>query len=125
MKAILVGPDPGLGDALESAGVSLARIDGLGTGSALDEAGVEGADLLVVTDVGEATAVPIAKDVNPGIRVVIYAPDTMPEFVRGQVDLAIDPELLAPDVVASEIVGDGATSPERGGDRTDDADRRG
>jgi Trk K+ transport system NAD-binding subunit len=107
MNAILVGPDRGLGEALESADVSLARIDGPGTGGALESAGVGGADLLVVTDVGEATAVPIAKEANPGITAVIYAPDTMPEFVRGQVDLAVDPELLAPDVVATELATDG------------------
>jgi len=107
MKAILVGPDRGLGDALESVGVTLSRIDGFGTGDALREAGVEDADLLVLTDVGEATAVSIAKEANPGISVVIYAPDTMPEFVRGQVDLAVDPDLLAADVVASELAGEG------------------
>jgi len=114
MNAILVGPDRDVGDALESAGVSLARIDGPATGSELEAAGVDGADLLVVTDAGEATAVPIAKDENPGITAVIYAPDTMPEFVRGQVDLAIDPDLLEPDVVAAEIAGNGGTSPESG-----------
>jgi hypothetical protein len=106
MNAILVGPDRGLGDALESTGISLARIDGPGTGDALASAGVEAADLLVVTDVGEATAVPIAKDKNSSVEVVIYAPDTMPEFVRGQVDLAIDPDLLSPDVVATELAGE-------------------
>jgi Trk K+ transport system NAD-binding subunit len=107
MKAILVGPDRGLGDALESASVSLSRIDGPGTGRALEDAGVDVADLLVVTDVGEATAVSIAKEANPDVRVVIYAPDTMPEFVRGQVDLAVDPDLLGADVVASELAADG------------------
>jgi Trk K+ transport system NAD-binding subunit len=104
MKAILVGPDRGLGEALESAGVSLSRIDGLGTGSALREAGVAEADLLVVTDVEEATAIPIAKEASPAIRAVIYSPETMPEFVRGQVDLAVDPDLIAPDVVAEELL---------------------
>jgi len=107
MNAILVGPDRGLGDALESVGATLSRIDDAATGSTLAEAGVETADLLVVTDVGEATAVPIAKEKHPDIRVVIYAPDTMPEFVRGQVNLAIDPDLLSPDVVATELAGNG------------------
>lgn len=108
MNAILVGPDRGLGDALESAGVSLAHIDGPGTGTALEAAGVDDTDLLVLTDIEEATTVPIAKEENPGITAVIYAPDTMPEFVRGQVDLAVDPDLLAPDVVATELAADGA-----------------
>ncbi len=106
MDAILVGPDRGLGDALKATGISLARIDGPGTGDALASAGLDQADLLVVTDVGEATAVPIAKDENESIDAVIYASDTMPEFVRGQVDLAIDPDLLSPDVVATELAGE-------------------
>ena len=114
MNAILIGPDRGLGDALESIGVSLVRIDGPGNGNALESAGVDGADLLVVTDVGEATAIPIARDANTSVDIVIYAPETMPEFVRGQVDLAIDPELLDPDVVATEIAGNEDVSPERG-----------
>jgi len=46
---------------------------------------------------------PIAKEAAPGVRAVIYAPDTMPEFVRGQVDLAVDPAVLSPDVVADEL----------------------
>jgi len=103
MKAILVGPDRDLADALESAGVSVSRVDGPATGGALEDAGLADADLLVVTDVGEATAIPIAKEAAPGIRAVIYAPDTMPEFVRGQVDLAVDPAVLSPDVVADEL----------------------
>ena len=103
MNAILIGPDRGFGDALESAGVSLTRIEGPATGQTLAEAGVTEADLLVLTDVSEATAVSVAKDANPGLRVVIYSADTMPEFVRGQVDLAVDPDLLAPDVVAEEL----------------------
>lgn len=103
MNAILVGPDRDLAGALESVGVSVSRIDGPGTGGALEDAGVADADLLVVTDVGEATAVPVAKEAAPGIRAVIYAPDTMPEFVRGQVDLAIDPAVLSPDAVADEL----------------------
>lgn len=106
MNAILVGPDRGLGDALGSTGASLSRIDDAATGSTLAEAGIETADLLVVTDIGEATSVPIAKETRPEIRVVIYAPDTMPEFVRGQVDLAVDPDLLSPDVVATELAGE-------------------
>lgn len=103
MKAVIVGPDRGLGTALDDEGFDVARIDGLGTGTALEEAGIGEATLLVITDVGEATAVSIAKDVNPDLRVVIYSPETMPEFVRGQVDLAVAPDILSPDVVAEEL----------------------
>lgn len=38
------------------------------------------------------------------MRVVTYAYDTLPEFAKGQADLAIDPNLLAVDVVAEELV---------------------
>ncbi len=103
MKAIIVGPDRGLGSELLTEGFSVERIDGPGTGAALEDAGVTDADLLVLTDVGEATSVSIAKDVNPDLRVVVYSPETMPEFVRGQVDLAVTPDILTPAVIAEEL----------------------
>lgn len=103
MKAILVGPDRGLESAFAAEGVRTVRIEGPATGAALVDAGVEEADLLVVTDVAEATAVPVAKDLNPGLRAVIYAADTMPEFVRGQVDFAVAPAVFSPEVLAEEL----------------------
>lgn len=104
MKAIVVGSvAESVVAAFEAAGIETAVIDGQGTGSSLRSAGLEDADLLVVTDVAEATAIPIAKDSRPDIRVVIYSEDSMPEFVRGQVDLAISPSLLEPEVVAEEL----------------------
>lgn len=105
MYAILVGPDRELGAALRAQGVETVRLEEHATGESLAEAGVEDADLLVVTDVAEATAIPVARDVNPRLRVVIYAPETMPEFARGQVDLAVAPGVLDPDVIAEELVG--------------------
>lgn len=103
MKAIIAGPDQGLSAAFAEHGVETVRINGHVTGGSLDDAGVATADLLVLTDVAEATAVPVAKDVNPEIRVVIYSAETMPEFVRGQVDFAVSPELLSPAVIAGEL----------------------
>mgnify|MGYP001027511546 CR=1 FL=1 len=107
MYAILVGPDRELEAALRDHGVETARLDGNATGESLADARVADADLLVVTDVAEATAVPIAREANPGVRVVIYSPETMPEFVRGQVDLAVAPGVLSPDAIAAELAGDG------------------
>ena len=103
MRAVVAGPDRGIADALAERGVSIARIEGLITGAALEEAGIQEADLYVLTDVSEATSIPIAKDENPALRVVVYAPDTIPEFVRGQVDFAMGPDVLPPAVLAEEL----------------------
>lgn len=105
MKAILIGNGTGIRDALDEQGYDVTVIGGLGTAAALEEAGVEDAELLVVTDITESTAIPIAKDANPDIRVIVYSEETMPEFVRGQVDLAISPDVLSPEIVAEEIAG--------------------
>lgn len=105
MNAILVGPDRDIEAALAAQGVETVRIDGPATGTSLEEAGVVDADLLVLTDVAEATAIPVAREANPDLRVVIYAEETMPEFVRGQVDLAVAPGVLDADVIAEELVG--------------------
>jgi voltage-gated potassium channel Kch len=104
MIAIVAGADgDGLGEALADEGVEVRRIDGLATGEALADAGIEAADLFVLTDGDDATAIPVAKDANPGVRVVLYARDSLPEFAKGQADLAVDPKLLGPDVVAEEL----------------------
>lgn len=108
MKAILVGIDRDLESALAVQGVETVELDGPATRAELEAAGVAEADILVVTDVGESTAIPIAREANPDIRIVVYSPESMPEFVRGQVDLAVAPGVLDPDVVAEELVGAGA-----------------
>lgn len=104
MNIIVVGPNRGIADALQAEGASITRIEGIGSGEALDEAGIADADMLVLTNVGEATAIPVALELNPGLRTVVYSPDTVPEFVRGQLDLALDPAVLSPTAVAEELV---------------------
>ncbi|MFC4357375.1 NAD-binding protein [Halobium salinum] len=104
-KAVVSGADAdGLGEALEDEGVEVTRVEGVATGESLDAAGIDDADLFVVTDADDATAVSIAKDRNPDVKVVFYAHDSLPEFAKGQADLAVDPDLLAADVVAEELV---------------------
>jgi hypothetical protein len=103
--AIVAGPDEdGLGDALEAEGVAITRVNGIVSRPALEEAGIASADLYVLTDVGQATTIPIVCDLNDEIRTVAYSTDTVPEFVRGQLDLAIDPQLMAATIVAEELV---------------------
>jgi hypothetical protein len=104
MKAIVVGPDRSIVEALEAKGVEVTRIEGVASGDRLVEAGVETADLLVITDAGEATAIPVALERNGELKTVAYTQDSMPEFVKSRLDFAIDPDLLGPDAVAEELV---------------------
>ena len=104
LSAIVAGPDEdGLADALEAEAVGVTRLDGLATRPALEEAGICSADLFVLTDVSQATSIPIARDLTDDLRTVVFARDTVPEFVRGQLDLAIDPRLVEVSVVANEL----------------------
>ena len=105
--AIVAGPDPGgVGDALEAEGLAVSRIADVVSGETLREADIDDADLLVLTDVAEATGISVAKDRNPDVRAVVYSRDSLPEFAKGQADLAVDPALLAADVVAEELAVD-------------------
>ena len=104
MKAILVGPDDdGLGDALDAEGVELTRIAEVANRPALEEAGITDADALVLTETGGATAIPVARDLNDDVRVVVYTDADLPDFARGQADLILDPALLSADAVAEEL----------------------
>lgn len=103
-RAVIAGPDPDrLGDALEAEGVELSRIDGLANRSALETAGIDAANLYVLTDAGQATSIPVVMDLVGEIRVVVYARESLPEFVKGQADLIVDPDLLDPRTVAEEL----------------------
>lgn len=104
MKAVVAGPDPDeLGEALREHGVDVAFAAGTATGPDLQASGIGEADLLVVTDVGLATSIPVAKDLNDSLRVVVYARESVPEFARGQAGLILDPDLLDPETVADEL----------------------
>jgi voltage-gated potassium channel Kch len=103
-RAILAGPDrDGLGAALEVQGIEVTRVEGVLTAPVLEDAGVDDADLFVLTDLDEATAISVVKDRNPDIRVVVYSDDSLPNFARGQTDLAMDPALFGVDLVAEEL----------------------
>jgi Trk K+ transport system NAD-binding subunit len=107
MDVVLIGRNEELLSALESEGASVRRITGVASGEALSEAGIEEADLLVLTDVAEATAIPVARELNGEVRIAVYAEDTLPEFAQPLADIAVDPDLLSADVVAEELVGNG------------------
>ncbi|RKD95734.1 DUF7126 family protein [Halopiger aswanensis] len=105
-RAIVAGPDAdGLGEALENEGVDVTRLDGVISRPQLEEAGIVDADLYVLTDVGQATTIPIVCDLTDEIRTVVYTEDSIPEFVKAQLDIAVDPKLLTPAIVAEELLG--------------------
>jgi len=102
--AVLAGPDAdGLGDALAAEGITVTTVDDPPTGEALETAGVADAALYVLTDVSEATSIPVAKEQNPDLRAVVYADGTIPEFAQPTTDLRVDPALLDPETVAEEL----------------------
>ena len=104
MDVIVAGPDEDdLTAALEAEGASVARLNGVISRPALEEAGIVDADLYVLTDIGQATTIPIVCDLSEDIRTVVYARDTIPEFVKGQLDLAVDPQLMDAGIVADEL----------------------
>lgn len=105
VSIVLAGPDEdGLAPALTAAGADVFQIEGIPTGEQLAAANVGHAEVYVLTDVEEATSIAVAKDQNPGIRAVVYSRDSLPEFARAQVDLVVDPALLEPNVVATELI---------------------
>jgi Trk K+ transport system NAD-binding subunit len=104
-EVVVAGGDPdGIAAALETRGATVRYAEGTASRSALEAAGIEDADTLVLTDAGLATAVPVAIDRNPDVRVVIYTRDSVPEFIKGQAGHIVDPDLLDPDTVAEELL---------------------
>lgn len=100
--ALILGPDRGLEAALAAEDIEVVRVESPSTEAALEEAGVADAGLLFVTDPDEASSISVATAKNPELRVVWYAPDSVPEFVTRQLDLGVDPDLVAPSVLVEE-----------------------
>jgi Trk K+ transport system NAD-binding subunit len=104
MNAIIAGEDAeGLGEALEAEGFDVKRIEGFADSEALESAGIESADVFAITDTVHATGIPVARELNGDLRIVVYAADSLPEFARPLADLIVDPDLLSPDAVAQEL----------------------
>ena len=105
VKVLVAGPDAdGLGEAIERLGAEVVRVEGFASAESLDDAGLDDADVLVLTDMDDAVAISVAKEANPDVKVVTYADQSLPEYARRQADLAVDPALLGPGTVAEELV---------------------
>lgn len=107
MKAIVAGTDTeGVGEELDALGVEITRVESPVFAEALEEAGIEEADLFVLTDLEEGISIPLAKEANPDVWAVCYGEGTLPESVRSIVDLVVDPALLSAEAVAEELAGE-------------------
>lgn len=103
MRVTLVGTDPdGIADALEAEDHEVTVAD-VGNRPGLEEAGVHDADVYLLTEMAQATSIVVAKDLNPDLRVVVYAEGSLPDFASRQTDLVVDPNLLPPEAVAEEL----------------------
>ena len=103
MTVIVAGEDQyEIADAIEAEGFDVARVD-IGNRPALEDAGIVDATAYVLTEVQQATSISVAKDLNPDLKVVVYADGSVPDFARGQADLILDPNLFDPADVAAEL----------------------
>lgn len=104
MNAVIAGDDKDdLGAALEAEGFEVARIEGFADRDALEAAEIDSADVFVITDTVHATSIPVARELNESVRIVVYAEDSLPEFAQPLADLIVDPNLLDPEAIAEEL----------------------
>lgn len=103
MQVVIAGPDDAaIADAIRAEGHD-ATIAPIGNRPGLEEAGIHDADVYLLTDMAQATSIAVAKDLNEGVRVVVYAEGSLPDFATRQADLVVDPNLLDPEAVAAEL----------------------
>ncbi|WP_122088828.1 DUF7126 family protein [Halalkalicoccus subterraneus] len=104
MNAVIAGEDEdGLGEALEAEGFEVTRIEGFADRVALETAGIEDATVFAITDTVHATGIPVARELNEELRIIVYAADSLPEFAQPLADLIVDPDLLSPEAIAEEL----------------------
>ena len=100
---VVVGTDEyEIADAIAAVGLDVARVD-IGNRSGLEATDIDEARVYVLTEVAQATSIPVAKELNPDLRVVVYADGSLPDFARAQADLLLDPALFDPEDVAAEL----------------------
>jgi hypothetical protein len=103
MQVIVTGTDEySLADAIADAGHDVRPVD-IGNRDALDGADVAETDVYVLTELEQATSIPVAKEQNPDLTVLVYTDGSLPDFARRQTDLMLDPALFDPEEVAAEL----------------------
>lgn len=103
--AIVTTPDDrDLASALRDAGIEVRLVERPISTSALEQAGIEEATLFVLTESEEATSIPIARELNPDVRVVVYASTGVPEFANHQADLVLAPDTFDQSMVVDALL---------------------
>jgi hypothetical protein len=94
--------DHDIADAIEAENYEVSRVD-VANRPALEEGGLHDAETYVLTEVKQATSISVAKDLNPDLKVVVYADGDLADFARAQADLLLDPQLFDTADVAAEL----------------------
>lgn len=103
MQVVIVGPDDhDIADAVRTEGHTVSKI-GIGNRENLERAGIHAADVYVLTEMDQATSIVVAGDLNEELHTVVYAKGSLPDFASRRTDIAIDPALAEPDIVAEEL----------------------
>ena len=84
--------------------VRVERITGIITAEALAEASIDRATVYILTDPDEATSIPLAREKNEALQILVYADHSTPDFASHIADLILDPKLFPPESVIAEIV---------------------
>lgn len=101
---IIVGPDePDFRECLAEHELTAERLPGAPIKEDLAGAGGASAAAIVLTDVAHASLIPVAKELNPDIQVILYTASNLPPFASAQADLSVDPGLISPAELAAAI----------------------
>ena len=103
MKIIFFGSGGDLLPILSDQGFELEEIHTLEDIYSSHSDTILGADLLVITNTSDPTGILLCKELNPDIKIIVYSQNELSDFLRSQIDFALDPQLFPPDLVAEEL----------------------
>ena len=105
MSQIIVGGDGGteLVGSLREEGFAIDRVPAPVTARALEDSGIGEAAMFVLTDVDEATSIPIARELNAGLDVIVLSRTSLPEFASPIADLVVHPDAIDPSMLVEEL----------------------
>tara|TARA_B100000686_G_C16425322_1_gene779298 strand:+ start:329 stop:655 length:327 start_codon:yes stop_codon:yes gene_type:complete len=103
MKIIFFGSGGDLSSSLSNQGFKIEELPAPGDLYAPPADLILNADLLVITDTSDPTAILLCRELNPDIKTIVYSQEELSDFLRPQIDFALDPRLFPPKLVAEEI----------------------